>query len=241
MKNRRLASSFLVCFSCFAQTPPAFDVASVRLTTPGNVGPPSRTSADSLTMRNISLRNCIQVAYQLPEAQVTGPDWMNDVRLDIVAKAAGPVGEKQLFVMLRTLLAERMGVIAHVERKEVAVYALTLSKGGPKFSETTSEGPPDFSKDKTGTNAKRVSMSEFARVLSQGFGRPFVDATGLKGRYDIRIETISYTAAAPSDAMDGVGIMVTALQEQLGIKVESRKDNVDMLIVDHAEKTPTEN
>ena len=142
---------------------------------------------------------------------------------------------------LQALLAERMGVIAHIERKEVAVYALTLSKGGPKFSETTSEGPPDFSKDKTGTNAKRVSMSEFARVLSQGFGRPFVDATGLKGRYDIRIETISYTTAAPSDAMDAVGIMVTALQEQLGIKVESRKDTVDMLIVDHAEKIPTEN
>ncbi len=243
MKNRWLISSFLVWFSClvqtcFAQTPPAFDVASVRLTTPGNIGPPSRMSADSLTMRNISLRNCIQVAYQLPEAQVTGPDWMNDVRLDIVAKASGPVEQKQLFAMLRTLLAERMGLIVHVERKEVPVYALTLAKGGPKFSETTSEGPPDFSKDKTGTNAKRVSMSEFARVLSQGFGRPFVDATGLKGRYDIRIETIS---DGPSDAMDVMGIMVTTLQEQLGIKVESRKDSVDMLIVDHAEKTPTEN
>ena len=65
-----------------------------------------------------------------------------------------------------------------------------------------------------------------------------MDATGLKGRYDIRIETSS---DAPSDAMDAVGILVTTLQEQLGIKVESRKDNVDMLIVDHAEKTPTEN
>jgi uncharacterized protein (TIGR03435 family) len=89
-------------------------------------------------MRAISLRSCIQVAYQLQEAQVTGPDWMNDVRLDIVAKASGPVEQKQLFAMLRTLLAERMGVIAHLDRKEVPVYALTLAKGGPKFSETTS-------------------------------------------------------------------------------------------------------
>jgi uncharacterized protein (TIGR03435 family) len=84
-------------------------------------------------------------------------------------------------------------------------------------------------------------MSDFARVLSQGLGRPFVDATGLKGRYDIRIETSSYITDALSYAMDVVGIMITALQEQLGIKVESRKDSVDMLVVDHAEKTPTEN
>ena len=123
-------------------------------------------------MRAISLRNCIQVAYQLQETQVTGPDWMNDVRLDIVAKS-GPVEQKQLFAMLRTLLAERMGVIAHVDRKEVPVYALTLAKGGPKFSETTSEGPPDFSKDKTGSSFKRVSMSEFARVSFAGLRSPF--------------------------------------------------------------------
>ena len=182
----------------------------------------------------------------MQETQVTGPDWLNDVRLDIMAKASGPVDEKALFLMLRTLLAERLGLKAHVERKETPVYALTLAKGGAKFSESTTQGPPVFGKGKNGPNMQRVSMSDLALALSQGFGRPFVDATGLKGRYDIHIDMTPYMTAPTADGnpgtpMDAVSILVTALQETLGLKVESRKDGVDILIVDHAERTPTEN
>src|SRR5580658_1149415 len=127
-----------VSFRCLAQAPaalssapsPAFEVASVRLADAagGPAGPPVQTSQDSLTLRNFSLRNCIQLAYEMPPTKVTGPDWLNDVRLDIVAKASGPVDEKQLHMMLRTLLAERLGLKAHVESKEMPVYALTLAK-----------------------------------------------------------------------------------------------------------------
>ena len=74
--------------------------------------------------------------------KVTGPEWLNDVHLDIVGKAAGPANETQLFSMLRPLLAERLGVMTHIERKEAQVYVLTLAKGEPKFSESTTEGPP---------------------------------------------------------------------------------------------------
>jgi len=233
-------------FRCHAQSP-AFDVASVRLAaSEGNTGPPVRTSPDSLNVQGLSLRECIQVAYRLPPIQVTGPDWLNDVRLDIVAKTAGPVEEQQLFLMLRTLLAERLGVKVHIEQREMPVYALTLAKGGPKFSESKTEGPP-AGKGKAGvTLFERFSMSDFATALSEAFGRPVVDATELKGRYDLRMDSTPYMAAATADGnkigpADIVGILITALQEQLGLKVESGKDRIDTLVVDHAEKRPTEN
>jgi uncharacterized protein (TIGR03435 family) len=205
-----------------------------------------RTSPDSLNIQGLSLRDCIQVAYRMPPIQVKGPDWLSDVRLDIVAKTAGPVDEQQLFAMLRTLLAERLGVKVHIEQREIPVYALTLAKGGPKFSESKTEGPP-AGRGKAGVwSFERFSMSDFATALSQALGRPVVDATGLKGRYDVRLDSTPYMAAATADGnkpspADIPGILITALQEQLGLKVESRKDRIDTLVVDHAERTPTEN
>ncbi len=218
----------------------------MRLAEPaGSPGPRIRTSSDSLTIHGLSLRDCIQTAYQMPATQVTGPDWLSDIRLDIAAKAAGPVTEAQLYLMLRTLLAERMGVRTHVEQKEMPVYALTLAKGGPKFSESTTEGPPVFGHGKGGPNMQRVSMSELAMALYEPFGRPVIDATGLKGRYDIHLDMTSYRPAPTADgnpgSMDMVSVMITALQEQMGLKVEGRKQGIDVLVVDHAEKTPSEN
>jgi len=232
--------AIVAAINCVAQTP-AFDVASVRLFNPaGAPGASVHTSPDSLTIHGASLRDCIQVAYHMPlPQQVTGPDWLNDVRLDIVAKAAGPVGEPHLYLMLQTLLAERLGVRAHIEQKEMSVYAITLVKGGPKFSESTTEGPPA----RRAFDMQRFSMSDVATWLSHGFGGPVVDATGLKGRYDLHLDMAQYAPVDGSQPgpMDAIGIMITALQEQLGLKIESRKDLVDVLVVDHAEKTPTEN
>ena len=89
-------------------------------------------------------------------------------------------------------------------------------------------------------------MSDLAAALSQAFGRPLVDATGLNGRYDIHLDMAPYAPAATADGQQGipvdtVSVMITALQEQMGLKVESRKDQIDIVVVDHAEKTPVEN
>ena len=242
-------------FACLAQSPsptasiqpPAFEVASVRLAAVGRIaGPDFRTSPDSLTILGLSLRNCIQLAYEIQETQLSGPGWLNDVRLDIVAKTAGPVDDKQLRLMLRALLAERLGVKAHIERKETPVYAVTLAKGGPKFSESTSKGPPVFRQDKGAQIGQRVTMSDLVMLLSKLAGRPVIDATDLKGRYDIRIDLTPYEGLATSDGtaydtMDIMNAIFTAVQEPLGLKIEARKDQVDIVVVDHAEKTPTEN
>jgi uncharacterized protein (TIGR03435 family) len=84
-------------------------------------------------------------------------------------------------------------------------------------------------------------MSEFALQLSGGLGRPVVDSTGLKGRYDIRLDMASAAAVQQTDRMDAASAMITALQEQMGLKVEDRKELVEVLVIDHAEKMPTEN
>jgi uncharacterized protein (TIGR03435 family) len=131
-------------------------------------------------------------------AQIIGPDWLDDVRLDIVAKAATPVDEQQLALMFRTLLTERLGVKTHTDRKEMPVCVLTLAKGGPKFSPSTTEGPLAAGQDKRVLTIRNVSMFELAMEMSgKLFDRPLVDATGLKGRYDIRIDLSDILAGGP--------------------------------------------
>ena len=146
-----------------------------------------QTTPNTLTTHGLSLRACIAWAYGMP-AQIIGPDWLDEVRLDILAKADKPVGDTQLYLMLRTLLIERMS------------------------------------------------------LKTQGFDRPVIDATGLTGRYDIRFDIAAAArAASQADPPDPAGTMMAALEEQMGLKVVSRKAPVDVLVIDHSEKRPREN
>jgi uncharacterized protein (TIGR03435 family) len=232
-------------FHCLAQTPaPAFDAASVKLATDESMAAAGRriqTTPNTLTTRGLSLRACILFAYDMP-AQIIGPEWLNDVRLDIVAKAAQAVGDKQLYRMLRTLLKERMALETHVEKREMPVYALTLAKGGPKFTESTTEGPEVSRQEKGAMVIERASLGELAAELSgKVFDRPVIDATGLKGRYDIRFDIAAVRAATQADPSDPMGIMMSALQEQMGLKVVARRDQVEVLVIDHVERAPAQN
>jgi len=243
---------FLIAVGCFAQ-PPAFEVASVR-SSPGAGNDLNelhdgreliKTSPGTLTIRGASLRLCIEWAFDIAPFQIEGPDWLKDIGFDIVAKAAEPVDDDHLRLMLRTLLADRFRLKEHTERKEMQVYELTLAKGGPKFHESTTEGPPLFSNAGKGALvAERVTMSEVAEKISEPLGRPVMDSTGLKGRYDIHIDASAYVAAAGGNGggqMDVMSLLFNALQQQLGVKLESRKDTPEILVVDSVEKTPTEN
>jgi uncharacterized protein (TIGR03435 family) len=248
MKNATPLFIILASYSCLAQSSAvlssgpssAFEVASVRLavTNPGP-GPRFKTSPDTLTIRGLSLRACITWAYQMSPLQIIGPDWLYGVRLNIVAKAAAPVDENQLYLMLRTLLAERLALRTHVELKEMPVYALTVANGA-KFSESTTDASPTRGVQSNDPSTLRFSMGELARELSQPVGRPVLDATGLNGRYDIDMATLNAMNQVGVDGVDAANIMISGLKE-MGLKVEARRDKVEVLIVDHAEKTPTEN
>ena len=238
----------LAAASCFAQAP-AFDAASIRSSP--HAGTDLNESHDGrelirvtpgmVTFQGASLRICIQWAYGMPPFQIQGPDWLKDVGFDIVAKSAGPADENQLRLMFRALLAQRFGLKTHTEQKEMQVYELTLAKGGPKFHESTTEGAPLFSGNGGRLVAERVTMQDLAEKISEPLGRPVIDATGLKGHYDIHLDATAYANSAGNGQMDVMALLFNALQQQLGVKLESRKDTPEILVVDSVEKTPTEN
>jgi uncharacterized protein (TIGR03435 family) len=229
--------------NCLAQSAePTFEVASVRLADPGasNVGQGLQTSPGLLTIRHTALFGCIMFAWQVP-AQVIGPDWIHDVKLDIVGKAPTPVGDRELYLMPGALLEERVGLRAHFEKREIPVFVLTLAKDGPKFAESTTEGPPGGALDKGVMVFQRFSMAEFDAEFSKILGRPVISAAGLKGRYEFRLDMSAFSAADEQDREAAVNVWMTAMQTRPGFKLEDRKESVDVLAVDHAEKTPTEN
>jgi len=224
--------------------PPAFEVASVKLAALETVrfeGRRIQTTPDTLTTHALTLRACILFAYGLT-TQVSGPAWLDEVRLDIAAKSARPADDKQLYLMLRTLLEQRMGLRTHVEKREMAVYALTVAKGGPKFPESTTDGPEATRQDKSIMIIERATPGELCAELSaKGSDRPVIDATGLRGRYDIRFDMARARIAAQMSPNDPLGGMMAAIEDQLGLKLVPRKADVDVLVIDHMERTPAEN
>lgn len=249
---RHVVQRIAVCIAltgvaCLAQTEaPAFETASIRSNT-GNGDPEILDTPGSLTVRNATLRLLIQWAYDVPRVQVEGPAWLMENRFDVVAKAADPANEARLRLMLRSLLAERFGVKLHTEARVMPVYAMTLAKGGPKFQESETEGPFVIDrKNPLVLSAHHARMSDVAQGISGELSRPVVDATGLTGRYEIHMDVTPYLARAGGGAsgdgqLDVMSILFTGLQDLLGLKLEPRKESVDMLVVDHAEKLPTEN
>jgi uncharacterized protein (TIGR03435 family) len=129
--------------------------------------------------------------------------------------------------MLQTLLAERFKLAMHSETRELPVYALVVGKSGPKIQEVT-EGIGTMTTGRGRLNC-RLPIAAFARYLSPTLGRTVLDRTGLTGAFEIKLEW------APDDESSGPSIFA-AVQEQLGLKLESAKGPVEILVIEHAEK-----
>jgi uncharacterized protein (TIGR03435 family) len=244
-------------FGQTADAPPSFEVASVRVSQVGKAGGEGsrreniQVSPGTVTMRNVSLKSGIRWAYHVMDYQVTGPDWLGSERFDIVGKSAGPVAEDQLRVMLQALLAERFKLALHRQTKELPAYVLLVGKNGPKFHETQTEGEASIQPNRAllSVAVQRAPVSQLVEMLSNVLRSPVLDQTGLKGRYDITINVAKYVAefggkhgeGAAEAPPDLLSIITMALQEELGLKLESRKAPLDLLIVDHADKMPVEN
>jgi uncharacterized protein (TIGR03435 family) len=243
----------------FAQTP-AFDVASVKVNHASEMGGEGRfksnlrTEPGSVEMRNMSLKSCVQWAYQVKDYQVAGPDWIDSARFDINAKAGEPVKEEELRKMMQTLLAQRFKLVSHRETKELPVYILTVAKDGVKMQRSEGEGESSFGPAKGAGKlalvAKHATISEFADLLSSPLQREVVDQTGLTEKYDFTIDLSRYlTPEAGRKEGEGGGIeratvenaVAMGLREQLGLQLSPKKAPIDMIVVDKAEKVPTEN
>lgn len=250
MKIGRLAMvrlvGVLLASLAFAQAPPQFDVATIKPSAPQTDGrTQTRMSSDTdigrLNYSNVNLKEIIGRAYKIQLYQISGPGWIETQRFDIVAQFPPHTDGNRVPLMLQALLADRFKLTIHRETKELPVYALTVAKGGPKFkaAESASGVTSDSNRTRWHVVAK-TTMQRFAEFLTDEAGRPVVDKTALSGAYDMTLDWAVDNSANASDTANGPSLF-TALQEQLGLKLESTKGPVETIVVDRAERTPTEN
>ena len=240
-----LAAPIVAGRVCIAQ-PPAFEVASVKPVKPA-VGPVminlGATRHGKLTLTNTRFADCLRFAYSITsDSQIAGPDWIKSktVRFDIVGQAAPDTSRDQLLLMLQTLLAERFKLAVHTEKRELPFYALIVGKNGPKIRRAkTGESPPKISFER-GHMIRQTTMPVLATLLALILRGTVLDRTGLQGLFDIHMEWEPDDPHTPDGVAAGPSLF-TALQEQLGLKLESRKGLVDVLVVDRAEQVPAEN
>jgi uncharacterized protein (TIGR03435 family) len=230
-----------------AQAPTEFEVASVRPNTANdrivtiNVGPGGRFAA-----RGYTLVLLMQRAYGVMDWNVSGgPGWIRTDRYDVVAKAnvAGNLTEEQLKPMLQALLAERFKLRLHRSSKEMSGYALVVGKGGLKLKPSSDgeEHADTFRLGGAGLSGQGITMENFARYVAGKLGLVAVDKTGLQGAYDFKVnwtvETDQNSGLTGSDPRDALRWAVfTALQEQLGLKMNAQRITVQMLVIDSVEK-----
>jgi uncharacterized protein (TIGR03435 family) len=237
----------LTCCGACAQSvagTPTFEVASVKLTRHGRdangvaFSDVKIASPGRLVGINASLQECIEFAYQVKEYQISGPDWLNSdaASYDIEAKAPAQTPPEQIRRMFQTLLAERLKLEFHRETRTLPVYELVVGKKGPKLQPANPEASGVFmsrgGRDGVKATSERASMADLAHRLSRDLDRPVFDRTGITGSFRITLEW----------AREGDGPSIfTAIQEELGLKLDPAKGPIEVLVIDHAEKVPRAN
>jgi uncharacterized protein (TIGR03435 family) len=229
----------------------SFAVASIKANHSGErimLYQPGR--GGKFTATNSSLGLIIQYAYEVMDFQIAGaPDWVKSNRYDIAAKADGDSQVTDVRPMLQRLLEDRFQLRSHWETKEAPVYHLVVSKAGKLRKSEPGDCPPSadapcgqLRNSPGNTNGYKLTAGALAGSLAFFVGRPVLDYTALTGKYNIQLQwtpdAVRLRSAAPSE--DSSPSIFTALQEQLGLKLESAKGPVRSLVIDQVEK-PSEN
>jgi uncharacterized protein (TIGR03435 family) len=235
-----------------ADANPSFEVATIKPSQPDRPGRAFLWRGGRFTTFNTTLSALIGFAYDVQDKQVVGAqDWMNTDKFDIEAKpdTPGTPSREQMRTMLQKLLADRFQLKFHGDKKELAAYVLTAGKTGPKMKkdDTDPNGLPGLFFRKLGDlNVRNATMGDFVHLLQSAvLDRPVVDETELAGKWDFELNWtpddsqfggMGMRAPPPSDAADAPPPLFTAIQEQLGLKLDSGKAQVDVMVIDHVEK-----
>jgi uncharacterized protein (TIGR03435 family) len=235
--------------------------------TVGSRGGPGTRTPGTWTCSNMSLSNIVWIGFNLRSQQLVAPDWMSEPRFDITAKIPEGATREEFYQMFQNMLVERFGLKFHREQKEVQGYELTVGKSGPKFKESGPEAPKDSAGTPpspgtrpslgadgfpvlvpgisgvavTGNRARgqwmRAPLDRLVRELDNSLGKPVVDATGLTAKYDLSLYWV------PDQMRPDAGgpTLSGALQDQLGLRLEGKKVTIPIVVIDHAERVPTEN
>ena len=237
---------------CPSASGQAFEVASIHTRTDGTgdtwTTRPFRFdfSGSKIFIENFRLIDLITYAYDLKDYELLGePRWADIDRYDVTANSADGVSltRDNARPMMRALLTDRFRLQVHTDMKDMPVYALVVAKGGPKLKESPPGTQRLFTLRSKGKSVLvTVTSGDMAQFTAQfsrhnSVDRPVIDKTGLTGTYDYKLEWGDDTAA---DADTRVPSIYTAVQEQLGLRLEPAKAPVRVLIIDRAEK-PSEN
>ena len=243
-----LAVSVLTAPLSAAQSHPStapqksFEVATIRQTPPGSMIPAqwSPPGIGRFTATNVSLAFLIQMAFGIDSNQIEMPHWLESEHYDVAAKAEDGIAltREQLKPLMQNLLRQRFHLITHREIKPVHGYALVVAKKGPRLQPTSGGHPPGFRVYVAPGRLEGLnwSMQTLAAMLQHPAGRPVIDKTGITGSYDIKLNfapDLTTESSLPS--------VFTALQETLGLKLKAEQVPVEMLVIDHVDKVPTEN
>jgi len=228
-------------------------------------GGPGTNDPGRMILENFDIRSLILKAYDLPFYSFSGPEWLFDVRFDITANIPAGTTKDEFLQMQRNLLTTRLGLMVHREKKEMPVYELLVAKSGSKLKvavppaeqadepsfagglKKDDEGfpvlPPGHTMYAIAMNRARLqgvgeTMEHFASTLAGQLNAPVVDSTGLTGKYDFTLKWLPGNLRPEDDP--GLSLE-SALPIQLGLTLRKTRGPVDMLVVDHVEKTPTEN
>lgn len=235
-----------------ADAKPSFEVATIKPSKPGQPGKMFTVRGRNVMTINTTAVDLIELAYGVQGKQIIGgPDWLKADRWDI----SGPPDQEgqpsvaQMKGMVAKLLADRFKLTFHHEQRPLAVYLLEPAKDGPKLEKSTADpkGLPGLFFSKPGIlHVRNATMEEFSRVMQSGaLDRPVVDKTGLDGKYDFTLkwtpdesqfQEMGFKITPPADPANAPPGLFTAIQQELGLKLDATKAPVDVLVIDHVEK-----
>jgi uncharacterized protein (TIGR03435 family) len=236
-------------FAAAAQVP-AFEVASVKPANTNTLGMSVETNRGRFVARGATLGFLLQYAYRLQPFQISGgPDWLDSEKFEVQARFdanENADNDNELMLMLQTLLADRFKLRFHRETRDLPVYELVLAKKGPKLSPSREDTAPSMRGAAGQLIARHASIANLAGQLKRGLGRDVINKTDLQGFFDFNL-----TFAPNENAPPGPGrlqlpadpngpSLFTALQEQLGLRLQAARGRVEIFVVDRAEK-PSDN
>jgi uncharacterized protein (TIGR03435 family) len=248
----RAAGLILIAGSAIAQT---FDLATIRPSHAGKGESGVGAAPGTLTIRNLPLHMIIGAAFGIAGYQISGPQWLKQERFDIVAKTDASIAKQdEMLPLLQPLLADRFRLVLHRETRQLPAYVLTVGRNGPKLepAEDSAAAMPFKKANKSGgarIHAPSLTMPQFAEILSRRLGHPVRDMTGLTGAYAVTLAWADDTEKkrekpgkpGKSQPVKDRPSVFTALQDQLGLRLEARKAPVEIFVIDHIEKTPSAN
>jgi uncharacterized protein (TIGR03435 family) len=222
-----------------------FEVASIKPAPPPDPrgmtmrvdGGPGTHDPGVFLCENCSLSMLVINCYDLSFHEFSGPDWMESERFTVSAKVPEGTTKEQFRLMKQNLLVERFQLKFHYVKKEMSSYELVVAKNGPKLKRAAEGASKMYAGSQWNLHFDSAPMARLASQLSAQMKVPVTDATGLAGNFEIDLHW-----AREPESGDATGpTLFDALQDQLGLRMEKKKGTVDVLTVDHIEKTPTEN